>query len=359
MIIRDIRVTHLQAPWVEPPRWSPDYDRPRNILVVEVETASGVIGMGYLLLLAGGAETIKACLKELVIPQVLGRDARDVEAIWSDLWAANYWVGRMGVTVMAQSALDVALWDCIGQFEDKPLHRIWGHRNSELTAYGSGCWRGLGGDGMIEKARFYVGQGFGAIKMQAGHLYDDDTDIAHVRAMRDALGDKTEIMIDVNMGWTADQAIRVGRAFDEYGLYWLEEPVPVEDVDGYHRIAEAIETPVVGGENHFTVSDLRPLLEHPKIPILQPDVMRGGLTELRRIAEVAEEKGKVIAPHLFPELMVQLLASIPNASYIEYVNWMDDAWIDPVLPENGTYQVPERPGHGLKFKPEFVREYRV
>lgn len=177
--------------------------------------------------------------------------------------------------------------------------------------------------------------------------------------MRDALGPEIDIMIDVNMGWTADQAIITGRKFQDYDLYWLEEPVVCEDFAGYARIAETLDLRVVGGETHFTRFDMRPFFEHSRLPILQPDVMRGGLTELRKIATVADTHGMTIAPHLFPELMVQLMASIPNGLILEYVNWMDDAWVEPVLPVAGVYTAPERPGHGLVFKDDFLAEYTI
>jgi len=357
--IADVRVVQLRAPWVDPPRWSPDYGRLRELIVVEVETVGGVIGMGYLQILNGGLETIATAIRELAAPHVIGRDVTEVEAIWQELWRANYWIGRMGVTVLAQSALDIALWDAAARNAGLPLFRLWGGRSAPVAAYGSGCWRGLGGDGMVDKAKGYVARGFGAIKMQAGHLYDDRTDIAHVAAMRAAIGDGVEICIDVNMGWSADQAIAVGRRFQDHGVYWLEEPVDCEDTDGYFRIADALDLRVVGGETHFTRFDLRPFFQHPKIPILQPDVMRGGFTELRRIAVMADSWGMRIAPHLFPELMLQVMAAIPNPHWIEYVDWMEDAWVDPILPENGSYLPPERSGHGLVFKPEFLREHRL
>lgn len=357
--IADIRIHKLRAPWIDPPRWSPSYDRPRELIVVEVETAGGIVGLGYLQLTHGGLATIASCIEELVKPHVLGRDVTEVEAIWEDLWRANYVIGRMGVTVLAQSVLDIALWDATAKLAGLPLFRLWGGSAKPIGAYGSGCWRGLGGDGMVDKAKRYVERGFKAIKMQAGHLYDDRTDVAHVAAMRSAIGEGIEICIDVNMGWTADQAIDVGKRFQDYGVYWLEEPVDCEDIDGYLRIADALDLRVVGGETHFTRYDLRPFFQHPKIPILQPDVMRGGFTELRRIAAMAEAWGMRIAPHLFPELMVQVMASIPNPHWIEYVNWMEDAWSDPILPEAGTYVPPERPGHGLTFKPEFLAEFAL
>ncbi len=359
MIVKEIRTTLLRVPWVEPPRAGLSIEQFRELVVVEVETASGLVGMGYLQLLGGGLKTVEACLNELIAPRLVGRDASDIEGIWQDLWRGTYWIGRMGVALFAMSAVDIALWDILGKRANLPLHRLWGHCRDEIPAYGSGCWRGLGGDGMVEKAQRYVDQGFDAIKMQVAHLHDWRTDVAHVRQMREALGPDIDIMIDVNMGWTADQAIQAGRKFEDYDVYWLEEPVVAEDFAGYMRIADALDLRIVGGESHFTRFDLRPFLENPKLPILQPDVMRGGLTELRKIAVLADTWGMTMAPHLFSELMVQLMASIPNAHMIEYMGWLDDLWVEPVLPENGVFRAPERPGHGLTVKREVMREFKV
>lgn len=359
MIVTDVRTRMLRLPFTDPPRWSADYDRPRELVVVEVETQSGIVGMGYLMVLSGGLRTIAACIDELLKPLVMGRSITEVEGIWHDLYRATYWVGRMGVTVFAQSAIDIALWDALGKAANLPLHRLWGHVRSEIPAYGSGCWRGLGRDGMIDKAQRYIEDGFTSIKMQVGHMYDKHTDVANVAAMRDAVGEEIEIMVDVNMAWTADQAIEVGQRLDEYDIYWLEEPVPAEDFEGYFRVADALMTRVVGGESHFTRYDLRPFFDTPKIPILQPDMMRGGLTELRKIATLADTKGLRIAPHLFHELMVQVMAAIPNGQLLEYVDFLDDVWVEPVLPEAGILTAPERPGHGLEFKSEVLTDFTV
>lgn len=354
--IADVRTHLLSIPFVEPPRTGfLTLDR-IDLLVVEVETASGVVGTGHLHPLAGGMRTLETCIHEMLEPHLIGEDVREVEALWQKLWRATFIQGRMGITVMAMSALDMALWDAVGRAAGEPLWRLWGGRPDPLPAYGSGCFRGLGHDGMIDKAEQFVAQGFDAIKMQVAHVFSHDEDVANVRDMRAALGNDVAVMVDVNQGWTADEAITVGRRLDEYGLTWLEEPVVADDFDGYHRVAAALRTPVVGGENHFTHHDLEPFFASAAIPILQPDLMRGGFTELRVIAERAHQAGMRIAPHLFPELASHLLASIPNPSWLEYMGWFDHLWIDPLVPANGRMAPPDRPGHGMDFRPELFTE---
>ena len=173
--------------------------------------------------------------------------------------------------------------------------------------------------------------------------------------VREALGPDIDIMIDVNMGWDAATAIEMGRKFEQYDIYWLEEPVPADDFAGYQRIAAALDMRVVGGETHFTRYDLRPFFLNPCLPILQPDPMRGGMTDLRKIAVLADTWGITIAPHLFPELNVHLLASIPNGIWCENMGLLDDVWIDPPEIKDGMITAPERPGHGLRFKEEVFK----
>ncbi len=360
MTIASIRTTLLRVPWPDTP-WLKGhaFGETRNLLVLDVETKGGIAGMGYLFSFRPGLRTIAAALEETILPRVIGKDATAVEAIWNDLWRATVTYNRGGIVTMAMSVLDIALWDAVGKRAGLPLHRLWGHFRSRIPAYGSGCFRGSGGDGMIAKALHYKSLGYKAIKMQVAHTNNLAADVDNVRRMREALGPEIDIMIDVNQGWTADVAIQMGRKFEPYDIYWLEEPVPADDFKGYMRVAEALSMRVVGGETHFTRFDLRPFFENPRVPILQPDPMRGGFTDLRKTAVLAETWGLLLAPHLFPELNVQLLASIPNGLWIEEMGLANDLFVDRVPVVDGMITAPERPGHGLAFKPEILRDCRV
>jgi D-arabinonate dehydratase len=357
MKITDIRTHLLSVPYADPPKTGFLALDKIHLLVVEVETASGIIGTGHLHPLAGGMRTLDMCVHEMLAPLLIGEDARNVEDLWQKMWWATFIQGRMGITVMAMSALDIALWDAVGRHEKKPLWQLWGGQPGPFPIYGSGCFRGLGHDGMIEKAERFVAQGFSAIKMQVGHIFTHDEDVANVRDMRTTLGDEIEIMVDVNQGWTAEEAIKVGRRLDEYDISWLEEPVIADDFEGYHRVAEAIRTPIAGGENHFTHHDFKPFFASGKVPILQPDIMRGGYSELRVIADQAKDAGLTIAPHLFPELSIHLTASIENANWLEYMGWFDHLWEEPLLPSKGMLTSTNRAGHGMDFRTELFSDY--
>lgn len=358
--ITALRTTLLRVPWGgEPPANGIMPPAAREFLILEIETKGGITGMGYVQPLSGGLETLDRCLREMVAPKVIGRDATEVEGIWQTLWKSTYWMGRGGFAVWALSAVDIALWDIVGKRAGLPLHRLWGTCNKEVEAYGSGVWRGLNRDEMLARAKHYTDQGLKAIKMQAAYIRPWREDVANVAAMREAVGDDVEIMIDINMGWSADTAIQAGHHMDEYDLYWMEEPVVCEDFAGYQRVASQLKTRVVGGESHFTRFDLRPFFETPTSPILQPDPQRGGLTELRKIAAVGDTWGIRIAPHLFHELTIHVLASIPNPSYLEYMDWNDDIFVDPRLPVGGKIHAPEGVGHGVEIKPELLVDCRI
>ncbi|HZD89369.1 MAG TPA: mandelate racemase/muconate lactonizing enzyme family protein, partial [Pseudolabrys sp.] len=242
MTIEAARLTRLNVPWPDDP-WLEGhaFGDMRTILVLDIETRGGIIGMGYLHPFKPILGTIKACLEEITLPRIIGREATAVEAIWDELWTTSVTYGRGGITTMAQSLVDIALWDAIGKRAGLPLHRVWGHQRSVLPAYGSGCFRGSGGDGMIAKALDLKDRGFKAIKMQVAHTNDLKRDLDNVRRMREALGPDVAIMIDVNMGWTADVAIEMGRKFEAYDVYWLEEPVKPDDFEGYRRVARALD----------------------------------------------------------------------------------------------------------------------
>ncbi|MBI4083787.1 MAG: mandelate racemase/muconate lactonizing enzyme family protein [Candidatus Lambdaproteobacteria bacterium] len=336
-------------------------DRPSDVWMLEIETADGTIGMGYAYWRSIGIRTVDACFHEVIKPLLIGQDATHIERLWREAWKSTYRIGRMGVPVIAFSIVDVALWDWLGKRAGLPLYRLWGASREAIPAYGSGVYRWLDLEGQIAKAKGYVAAGLQGIKMQAAHGHSVAHDVEMLRRMREALGPDVKIMIDVNQGWSADTAILAGRQFEPYDPYWLEEPVPVDDFAGYFRVARALKLRVVGGESHFMRWELRPFFTGDvPIPILQPDVIRGGLTELRKIAAVADTWHVQIAPHLYHELMVSLCAHIPNALILEYRGWIDDLWVEPVKADRqGLMRPIEKPGHGLAFKPEAIKEFRV
>ncbi len=160
LTITALRTTLLQVPWPQTP-WLKGhaFGDARNLLVLDVETKGGIAGMGYLFSFRPGLRSVAAALQEAIAARVIGKDATAVEGIWNDLWHVTATYNRGGIVTMAMSALDIALWDAIGKRASLPLHRLWGHVRSQIPVYGSGCFRGSGGDGMIAKALHDKSQG--------------------------------------------------------------------------------------------------------------------------------------------------------------------------------------------------------
>ena len=175
--------------------------------------------------------------------------------------------------------------------------------------------------------------------------------------MREELGSEIKIMIDVNQGWSVEETIKFGNAINDYNVEFLEEPVIADDFEGYKKIANAINTPLATGENHFTHHDMKFFIDNKIVSNLQPDLMRGGYTELRLIADMANKNKIKIAPHLFMELNTHLNASIPNSAWLEYMGWYNHLWEIPIIPKNGSIVPSNKPGHGLKFKSELIKDY--
>ena len=357
MIISDIKTYLLSVPYKDPPKIGFVDIGNIDLLILEIETFSGLSGMGYLHPIVGGMQTIEMCIHEMLKPLLIGKNAENIKEIWNEMWKTTFIQGRMGITVMGMSAIDIALWDLLGKHKKQPLWQLWGGKNSPLPVYGSGCYRGLGHDGMIEKAKKFVSEGYKAIKMQVAWGFTHEEDVINVRDMRQELGNNIKIMIDVNQGWNAEEAIKFGKAIDDYNIEFIEEPVIADDFKGYQKIANSINTPIATGENHFTHHDMKFFIETEIVSTLQPDLMRGGFTELKVISNLANKKNIKIAPHLFMELNTHLNASIPNAAWLEHMGWYNHLWEEPILPENGTATPPNKPGHGLKFKSDLFKEF--
>jgi len=357
VIISDIKTYLLSVPYKDPPKIGFVDIGNIDLLILEIETSSGLSGMGYLHPIVGGMQTIEMCIHEMLKPLIIGKNTENIEELWKEMWKATFIQGRMGITVMGISAIDIALWDLLGKHKKQPLWQLWGGTNSLLPVYGSGCYRGLGHDGMIEKAKKFVSEGYKAIKMQVAWGFTHEEDVINVRDMRQELGNNIKIMIDVNQGWNAEEAIKFGKAINDYNIEFIEEPVIADDFEGYQKIANSINTPIATGENHFTHHDMKIFIETEMVSTLQPDLMRGGYTELKVISELANTNNIKIAPHLFMELNTHLNASIPNASWLEHMGWYNHLWEEPVIPKNGKAKPHNNPGHGLKFKSELFKEF--
>jgi L-alanine-DL-glutamate epimerase-like enolase superfamily enzyme len=254
------------------------------------------------------------------------------------------------VPVVGISALDSALWDLLGKSTGLPLYRLLGGARDRVPAYHSGgLWLSSSTSELVAEAESFAAAGFKAMKMRLGHA-DPTVDVARVRAVRDAIGPGIRLMADANQGLTESQAIRLGRALEGFDLTWMEEPLPAWDVEGLARVAAALDTPIASGETEYTRYGFRRMLELRSADVLMPDLQRvGGVSEFIRVGHMAESHDIPVSSHLFPEMSIQVLGALANASYLEYMPWFSDLYNEKLEFEGGDALVPERPGFGFTF----------
>ena len=297
---------------------------------------------------------LRAMINELA-DVVVGRDAGHIAGFWARAWRDINFLGHKGVPVVGISAIDGALWDLFGKSCGQPLYRIRGGASDRVPAYHSGgLWLDRSVDQLVAEAEGFVAAGFRAMKMRFSGQ-DDDTDIARLRAVREAIGPAVRLMADANQGMTEAGAIRLGRRLEEFGLTWFEEPLPAWDVEGLARVAAALDTPVASGETDYTRYGFRRMLELRSADILMPDLQRvGGVSEFMRVGHMAEAHDVPVSSHLFPEQSVSLLGALSNAMYLEYMPWFSRLYRERLAFEDGFAIVPERPGFGFTFDWDYI-----
>jgi L-alanine-DL-glutamate epimerase-like enolase superfamily enzyme len=261
-------------------------------------------------------------------------------------------------------AVDLAIWDIIGKALEMPVYQVLGGFSDTIRVYAAGGYyeQDKSVADLVDEMEGYVEEGFRAVKMKVGGA-SFRTDVERVRAVREALGPEIDLLIDANNKWNAYEAIRFGRAVEKYDLYWFEEPVEPDDFAGCAEVRQALDIPIVAGENEFTRWGCRDLLEARAADILNLDtVLAGGATEYRKIAALASAYHVPVAPHGNPFMAVHVLGATSNALIMETYPGIQHRY-NPVLPlfevEDGYIQVPRKPGLGIDVDPELIQKYRV
>jgi L-alanine-DL-glutamate epimerase-like enolase superfamily enzyme len=321
-----------------------------EIVTVRLRDREGTEGTGYTFTVGRNGGAIHDIIAREISEIVISQDADRIEWLWHRLWWDLHYGGRGGPTVLAMSAVDIALWDLKAKRAGLPLWNLLGGHDRRVPCYAGGIDLELSADELLRQTDGNLAKGFRAIKMKVGRKKLSE-DVAKLAAMRDHLGAEFPLMVDANMKWTVDEAIRAARAFAPYDPLWLEEPVAPDDVAGHARVRCEGGIPVAAGENLRTIWEFRHLIASGGVSFPEPDVTNcGGITAFMKIAHLAESFNLPVTSHGAHDITVHLLAAVPNRSYLEAHGFGLDRYIaEPLRIEDGMAVAPDRPGHGVSF----------
>lgn len=341
--------------------------RAPSLFLVELITDEGIVGWGE----GSPFKATYGYAKELA-PSVIGMNPLDIEKNVETLFVANY-KGAGQVLAMCVSAIEMAMWDIMGKALGVPLYRLLGGKYREsVRVYASGLKRTRS---PREEAQFMSDQveehGFSGVKLKVADRFGHDQDVAPgrteqvVKAVREALGDYVNLLVDANSGYTAHGAIRMGRLLERYNVFHFEEPCPYWDLEANRQVSAALDVPVAGGEQDWNLHMYRDMLVRDVYDIIQFDLVKcGGLGRAKKIAAMAGAFGKVVTPHCVSWTLglvanLHFAVSTPELRYpLEYA--VDELPTRGLLADfdvtvrNGCLNVPEGPGLGVTLDPRWI-----
>jgi L-alanine-DL-glutamate epimerase-like enolase superfamily enzyme len=329
------------------------------LLVVQLTTDKGLDAFGLVVTFnERQIAALKTSVDELS-DVIIGQDIDCSEQNWYKMYQTIGWMGSQGYSWFALSAIDSALWCLRAKSLDLPLAKLLGGFRDEVPVYASHLLsRDCGLDELQKDAAKLVDVGFQAMKMKMGGRSAKE-EVDRFRAVREAVGDDVDIMIDVNWAWTVPQAIQIGRRLESYHPYWLEDPVPTHNIDGLSQIAVALDIPVIAGEN-LNIYGFDRLLEKRAVDMMMIDIQFvGGITQWIKAAVLAESRHLPVVSHVCHDFAVHLIAAVPNGLLVEYMPWWDVIYQEPLQVKNGSIKILDKPGLGLELSQQALKKYRL
>jgi L-rhamnonate dehydratase len=327
-------------------RWIGPFAQLGGAIIVEIKTEQGITGYG----MGGGGAAAATIIEHHLGPLISGANALNVELIWEQMYSATLFYGRKGVVIMAISGVDLALWDIRGRHAAQPVYKLLGGPNRDkVPAYYTGA--------EMEKA---LDLGFRAFKYPIRHGLAEGREgmkktLAELREIRGKIGPDNQLMIDVTCQWDVPYTLEMADRMQEFRLFWIEEPVSPDNLEGYAQLCREIRGPLIaGGEHEYTRFGFEELISHKAVKLLQPDTTwSGGLTEVRRIAALAAAHNLPMAPHRGGSPYgMSVILSTPSCILAESFGILEKS--TPLLAamtsrfENGFYYPSEKPGFGVE-----------
>jgi mandelate racemase len=329
------------------------------LILIDLLTDEGIVGRSYL-----EPYTVKT-MKYLVPAlhdfgaMLKGRPVRPVE-LYDIARKSLHFVGYQGLSMIAVSGLDMAAWDALAKAANMPLCVLLGGSVGPVRAYNSnGLWLKEPAAVAAEAIELRDEGGFAGLKLRLGRERMRD-DVATIEAVRTAVGDDMELMVDFNQGLHLGEALRRCHAIDDLGLAWIEEPIVYDNLDGYARLAAELNTPIQIGENFYGPRDLHKALQMKACDYVMPDFMRiGGVTGWLRAAGIAGAAGIPMSTHLYPEIAAHVMRVTETAHWLEWQDWADPILQNPYAVKDGLLQIPDVPGTGIEWNEDAVAAHLV
>ncbi|MCK5585550.1 mandelate racemase/muconate lactonizing enzyme family protein, partial [Candidatus Bipolaricaulota bacterium] len=306
---------------------------------------------------------------------MVGQDPFNTEPIWDSIYRPHRHNSQKGILCEALSAVDIALWDIKGKATGQPVYNLLGGAfRNRAHAYATGLYRPQAADpkaALIEEALGYKADGFFAMKYKMGTVsMEEDLDI--LGAIRDAIGWDLTLLVDANCAYDASDAMWLAQQMEEMGVYWFEEPLPPEDLDGYAELKNSTTIKIVGGECEATRFGFRELIGRRCVDILQPDVcICGGITEFQKIVAMASASNTAVIPHVWGTNIaiaaaLHCYAAIPNIPgkinppepFFEFDRspnpLREGATNEKFVAKDSYIDIPNTPGLGVTVNKEFL-----
>lgn len=334
----------------------------RGGVVTRVHTNIGVTGHSYTYFgtIPAGPKVVAQIINEELLPVIKGEDPFFVKRIRDKMWKATEYHGVTGVVQFGIAAVDMAIWDIIGRVLEKPLYKILGGFRDRVPAYAMVGWYYQDEQEFAKNCAGAVEEGFRAVKLKVG-LGSLSDDILRLKVARKTVGDAIDLMVDANQAFTVSTALERGKAYQDQGVFWFEEPLPPHDHDGYEELADKLSVRIATGENEYTKYAFADLIKRGAVDVVQPDNRRtGGVTEWMEIAALADAFHVQLASHGGGSGNLNMLAAMPNAIYLESGSLKGDSMYEAQMKMvDGEILVPDVPGMGMAVRDDYIKKHRV
>lgn len=330
-------------------RWFGPFAQIPSGILVEIRTTSGLTGFG----LGGGGGAAAYIVEHHLRDLLVGVKAANIERIWSQLYGSTSFYGRRGLPVMAISGIDLALWDIAGKAAGKPVCELLGGQRRKIPGYYTGT-----------NLAWAVSRGFRSFKLPVSSIGPEEGEQGARRLeklvadARQTIGPASGLMLDCLGRWNVPFTLQAAKRLSRYNIRWFEEPLMPDDIEGYVELCRKVRhTRIASGEHEYTRYGFAELIRRNAVQVVQPDISwSGGLTELRRIAEMALRRSLIVAPHRGGSLYgLHFIAATPGCDLAESfgIGESSTSTMKAMTPqfENGFFVVPDKPGFGVEIPP--------